>query len=135
MLEGTEARDGVEAAEAVGADLEGVLEPSVEPVPPARRRLRRRERDADAGASADPDEVEQGTPAATQIEHAPAGVDPDLIGDVLVLSTLGLLEAEREIAVELGAAEVRQLAQAEPEDAVDERVGELEVVAIGHLRG
>jgi hypothetical protein len=48
-----------------------------------------------------------------------------------VLAALGLLEAEREVAVELRAAEVRQLAQAEPEDAVGERVGEVEVAAGG----
>ena len=39
---------------------------------------------------------------------------------------------QREVAVVLRSAEVRQLAQAEPEDPVDQRIGELEVLAVGH---
>ena len=73
------------------------------------------------------DEVEQRAPAAAQVEHAPARPDPDLLGHVLVLAPLRLLEGQREVAVVLGSAEVGELSQAEPEDAVDQRVGELEV--------
>jgi Glutamine synthetase, catalytic domain len=46
-----------------------------------------------------------------------------------VLAPLGLLEAEREVTVVLGSAEVRKLAQAQPEDAIDQRIREIEVVA------
>ena len=57
-------------------------------------------------------------PAATEVEHAAAGLDPDLLGDVLVLAPLRLLERQREVAVVLGAAEVRELAHAEAEDPI-----------------
>ena len=60
------------------------------------------------------------------------GPIPICSGDVLVLAPLRLLEGEGEVAVVLGAAEVGQLAQAEPEDPVDQRVGELEILAVGH---
>jgi len=52
---------------------------------------------------------------------------------VNALVPLGLLEAQREVAVVFGAAEIRQLAEAQPEDPVDQRVGEVEVVAVGHV--
>ena len=132
MLEGAEARDGVERAEAVARDLPRVVEVDVEAVAPAGRRLRGGQGDADPGAASAADEVEQRAPAAAEVEHAPARSDPDLLGHVLVLAPLGLLEAQREVAVVLGSAEVRELSQAEPEDAIDQRVGELEVVAVGH---
>ena len=77
---------------------------------------------------------QQRPPPAAEVEHPPAGPDPDLLGHVLVLAPLRLLEAEREIAVVLGAAEVRQLAEAEPEDAVGQRVREVDLRLVGHLR-
>src|SRR6476646_7101302 len=49
-----------------------------------------------------------------------------------MLTTLGLLEAQGEIAVVLGAAEVRKLSQTEPKDAIDKRIGELEIRAFSH---
>ena len=49
-----------------------------------------------------------------------------------MLATLGLLEAQGEIPVVLGAAEVRELSQTEPEDAIDQRIGELEIRAVSH---
>jgi hypothetical protein len=46
-----------------------------------------------------------------------ARTDVDLLGDVVVLAPLGLLEAQgEEVTVVLGAAEVRELAEAEPYD-------------------
>src|SRR5450755_1875801 len=50
-----------------------------------------------------------------------------------MLAPLGLLEAQGEVAVVLGAAEVRELSQTEPEDAIDQRIGELEILAVSHL--
>ena len=94
--------------------------------------LRRRQGDPDAARASAADEVEQRPPAAAEVEHPPPGPDPDLLATYSCLRRCASLEAEREVAVVLGAAEVRQLTQAEPEDAVDQRVGELEVVAIGH---
>ena len=80
------------------------------------------------------DVVEQRPPAAAEVEQPPPGLDPDLLGDVLVLAPLRLLEREREVTVVLGAAEVGELAQAEPEDPVDQRVGEVDVRAVGHAK-
>jgi hypothetical protein len=51
-----------------------------------------------------------------------------------VLSPLRLLERQREVTVVFGTAEVGQLAEAEPEDPVDQRVREVEAIAICHLR-
>src|SRR5258707_13013791 len=58
--------------------------------------------------------------------------DAQLIGDVLVLAPLRRLKAEREVAVVLGAAEVRELPHAEPEHPVCQRVGEVDVLPVGH---
>jgi hypothetical protein len=60
------------------------------------------------------------------------GSDPDLLSHIFVLSPLGVLQADREVAVVLGAAEVCKLTHAQPKDAVGERVGEVDVVAISH---
>ena len=90
------------------------------------------ERHADALGAALADEGEQRPPAAAEVEDPPSGPDPDPLGDELVLSPLRLLEREREVTVVLGAAEVGQLAEAEPEDPVDQRVGEVEILAAGH---
>ena len=132
VLEGAEAGDRVERPEALARQLAGVEQPHVEPVPPARRRLCARERHAQRRPAAAAHEVEQRAPAAAEVEHPPPGPDPDLLGDVLVLAPLRLLEADREVAVVLRAAEVRELAEAEPEDAVGQRVGEVELRPIGH---
>ena len=133
MLEGAEAGDRVEATEARRGSTCRAS---------SRRTSRpwRRQASACADESVTPtpgrpalaDEGEQRAPAAAEVEHAPAGPDPDLLGDVLVLAPLRLLERQREVAVVLRAAEVGQLAEAEPEDPVDQRVGELEVLAVGH---
>src|SRR5581483_2087740 len=79
------------------------------------------------------EEVQERAPTAAQIEDAPAGLDAQLFRDVLVLSALRLLEGEAEVAVELRAAEVCELAHAEPEDPVRQRVGEVDVAVVGHL--
>src|SRR5262249_18432243 len=117
----------------VAGELPRVGEAHVEAVAPARRDLRGRERDPDARPAAPADDVEHRSPPATQVEDAPARTDPDLLGDEVVLAGLGLLEAEREVPVVLGAAEVGQLSQAESEQSVDQRVGELEVIAVSHV--
>ena len=119
MLEAADARDGVERAEGVAGDPPRIVKVDVEAVPPARRHLRRGQRDADPRAAAVADEVQQRPPPAAEIEHPATGSDADLLGHVLVLAPLGLLEAQREITVVLGAAEVRELSQTKPEDAID----------------
>jgi hypothetical protein len=106
----------------------------VEPVPPARRRLRRGQRDTDPGAAAAVDESEERAPATAEVQHAPSRPDPDLVGHVLVLALLSLFETEREVAVVLGPAEVGQLTETEPEDTIDQRIGELEIRAVSHGR-
>ena len=132
MLERAEARDAVEHAEALARHLPRIEQVDVEPVPAARRRLRGGQGHADPGAAPAPDIVQQRTPPAAQVEHTPPRPDPDLLGHEGVLAPLSLLETQREVAVVLGSAEIRQLTQAEPEDAIDQRIGELEVLALGH---
>ena len=132
MLEGAEAGDGVEAPVLLRRQLSGVSNLDLEAVATARCRLRRGQRHPDPVTTALADEGQQRPPAAAEVQHPHPWLDPDLLGDVLVLSALSLLEAEREITVVLCAAEVSQLAEAEPKDPVDQRVGELEVGAIGH---
>ena len=132
VLERAEARDAVEHAEALARHLPRIEQVDVEPVPAARRRLRGGQGHADPGAAPAPDIVQQRTPPAAQVEHAPPRPDPDLLGHEGVLAPLSLFETQREVAVVLGSAEIRQLTQAEPEDAIDQRIGELEVLALGH---
>jgi hypothetical protein len=132
VLEGAQARDRVELAEAVAVHLQRVVEPDVEAVAPARLRLSARQRDPHPLRTALAHVVQERSPAAAEVQHAPAGIDADLIRHVLVLASLGLLERHREVAVVLRAAEVRELSEAEPEDAVDQRIRELEVGAVGH---
>src|SRR6476469_7439248 len=107
MLEATDARDRIERAEAVAGDLPHVVEVDVETVAPTGSHLRRGQRDADPGPTSGADEMQQRSPPAAEIEHPPAGPDADLLGHILMLATLGLLEAQGEIPVVLGAAEVR----------------------------
>src|SRR5581483_3245778 len=132
MLKRTEARDGVEHAEALSVDLARVLEVDLEPVPAAGRQLCRRERHAHRDASARSGIGYQRPPATTQVEQASARPDSHLFGDIVVLAALGLLEAEREIPVEHRAAEIRQLTEAEPDDPVGQRVGEVGIPAVRH---
>ena len=95
------------------------MEVDIEAVPPAGRACAGQVTPTRCAAAAD--EVEQRAPAAAQVEQAPPGSDPDLLGHVLVLAPLGVFEAQREVTVVLGAAEVRELSQAVPEDAIDQR--------------
>ena len=118
-----------------GRTSQRVREVDVEAVAPAGLGLRGGERDADARRAPAADVVQQRPPAAAEVEHPPAGRDPDLLGDVVVLAALGLLERQREVAVVLGPAEVGHLAQAEAEDAVDQRVGEVEVARSAMVLG
>ena len=67
-------------------------------------------RDTHAAPPTLPNDVEHRAPPAPQVEHAPIRLDSDLLGHVVVLAPLGLFEAEGEVAVVLGAAEVSQLA-------------------------
>src|SRR5207249_22619 len=56
VLEGAQARDGVELTKARAGDVARVVKADVEPVPAARRRLRGGQRDTDAGAAPAADE-------------------------------------------------------------------------------
>src|SRR5436305_4425942 len=132
MLEATDARDGVERAEAVAGDLPRVVQVDVETVPPTGSHLRGGQRDAHPGATSVADEIQERPPPAAEIEHAAARPDAYLLGHILMLAPLGLLEAQGEITVVLGAAEVRELPETEPEDAIDQRIGELEIRAVSH---
>jgi hypothetical protein len=78
------------------------------------------------------DEVEQRAQPTAQVEYAAARSDPDLLGHVAVLAPLSLFPAQREVTVVLGRAEVGGLSQAEPEDAIGQRLCELEAFAGGH---
>jgi hypothetical protein len=120
VLEGTEARHGVEGPELLTSDLPRVSQVDVETVPPAGGRLGGGERQADAHAPPAADERKQRSPTAAEVEHTPVRPDPDLLGHKLMLASLGLLEGQREVAVVLRPAEVGELAEAEPEDAIGE---------------
>ena len=135
MLEGAEARNGIEGAHALARHLPRVEKVDVEAVAAARRQLRRGQGRPHAHAAALTDVVEQRPPAAPQIEDAPTRADSDLLCHVLVLASLSLLEAEREVAVVLRSAEVRQVSQAEPNDAVGQRIGEVDVPPVSHSPG
>jgi len=78
--------------------------------------------------------IEQRAPSAAQVEHASTGSETDLLSDIVVLALLGLLQCQREVPVVLRAAEVGELAQTESKHAVDQRIGELEILAGGHER-
>src|ERR1700733_1316647 len=134
MLKRAEARDGVERAEAFPIDLTGVLEVDLKSVPAASSQLRRGQRHPHAGPAARPGVGEQRPPAATEIEQASPWPDPDLFGHVLVLAPLRRLEAERKVTVKLGAAEIGQLPQAEADDPIRQRVGEVGVPSVRHRR-
>ena len=45
---------------------------------------------------------------------------------------LSLLETQRKVTVVLRSAEIRELPQAQPNDAIDQRIGELEILTISH---
>ena len=132
MLERAEAGHRVERAEGLALERAGVEEVHVETVSTARGELRGGERDADTTGAVTTNDVEQRSPSAAQVEHAPARCDPELLDDELVLARLRLFEGQREVTVVLGAAEVGHLTEAESEHPVDQRIGELEVVAISH---
>ena len=92
-------------------------------MPLAGRHLRRGQRDTDPRAALLADEVQQRTPPAAKIQYAPARSDPDLLADELVLAPLSLLQTQREVTVVPSrAAEVRELPQAQPNDAIDQRI-------------
>ena len=134
MLEGAEARHGVEPTEALSAHPPCVEQLDVKAVAPARRRLRSGQGHADPRAAPIADKVQQRTPSTAQVEYPLARSDPELFGHVLVLSALSLLQAQREVAVVLGSAEVGELSHAESKDPIGQRVGEVEILAISHRR-
>jgi hypothetical protein len=86
----------------------------------------------DPGATSVADEIQQRPPPAAEIEHSAVGPDAYLLGHILMLAPLGLLEAQGEITVVLGAAEVRELSQTQPENAIDQRIGEREICPVSH---
>jgi hypothetical protein len=105
----------------------------VETVPPTGSHLLGGQGDTDPCRTPVADEAQQRPPAAAEIEHPAARPDADLLGDILMLAPLGLLEAQREVTVVLGAAEVREFPQTEPEDAIDQRIRELQIRAVSHV--
>jgi hypothetical protein len=84
---------------------------NIEAAPSTGRRLRGRQGDAKPRPAPFAHVLEQCAPAAAQIKFASARTDIDLLTDVVVLAPLGLLEAQREVTVLVGAAEVRELAR------------------------
>src|SRR5436305_2705699 len=104
----------------------------VQTVAPAGGELRLGKGDAHACRADVPDVVEQAAPAATEVEDPSPGGDPDLLSHVLVLAALSLLEGQREVAVVLRPAEIRELAQAQTDDAVGQRVAEIDVLLVSH---
>ena len=112
VLEGAEARDRVERAEALADHLPRVIQVHVEAVATAGGDLCRGQGHADSLCADAADKVEQPTPAAAQVEDPASWLDPDLLGHVVVLASLSLFEGQREVAVVLGSAEVRELPQA-----------------------
>jgi hypothetical protein len=72
-------------------------------------------------------------PPTAKIEHPAAWPDTDLLGHIVMLAPLCRLEAQREVTVVLGATEVGEFSQTEPEDAIDQRISELLIRAVSHL--
>src|SRR5947209_15527216 len=132
MLKRAEASDCAERAEALAVDLARILEVDLEPVPTAGGQLRRGKRHPHPNPSAPADISQQRTPATTQVEQASPRADPDLFGHIVVLEALRLLEGAREFAVEERTAEIGQFTEAEPDDSVGQRVGEVDVLAVRH---
>ena len=132
MLERAEAGGGVERTEGVAGDLACILEVDVESVALAGLELGRGKRHADAAGADIAKVVEQGSPAAAEVDHSLARLEPQLLGHVRVLAPLRLLERQREVAVVLGAAEVGHVTETQPDHLVGQRVGEVDVVAVSH---
>jgi hypothetical protein len=107
---------------------------NVETMPPTGSHLLGGQRDTDPSGAPVADEAQQRPPTTAEIEHSAARSDVDLVGHIRLLAPLGLLEAQREVTVVLGAAEVREFPQTEPQDPIDQRIGGLEIRAVsGHL--
>ena len=87
-------------------------------MPAAGRQLRRGQRHSHTSPAALSGVGEQRTPAATEVEQPSARPNRELFGHVLVLAQLRLLEAEREVPVELRTAEIGQFTEAEPDDPI-----------------
>src|SRR5207247_2806314 len=132
MLEGADAGDAIETTESVTGDGAAVVEMHVEAVAAARGPLAPRQRHADPGPATRFHIPQQPTPAAPHVERALPGDEPQLLPHERVLAALRLLQSEREVAVVLGATEVSGLADAQPEDLVDQGVGEIDVALAGH---
>ena len=66
------------------------------------------------------------------IRDSLTGFDSDLFGHVLVLAPLSLLKGLREVAVVLGPAEIRQLTKTQTDNAIGQRIAEIDVFAVGH---
>jgi hypothetical protein len=130
VLKGAEARDGVEGSERLTRNTPRVVKVDVEPVTAAGRGLGRGQGDADPGRADAPDVVQQPAPPAAEVEYATTGFEAELLGDIVVLAALCLLQAQGKIAVELGSAEIGELSETEPDDAVSQRIGEIKVFAI-----
>ena len=104
----------------------------VEAVAAARGELAPRQRHADARRAVRLDVAQQSAPATPHVERALARREPQLVPHEGMLAALRFFEREREVAVVFGAAEVPGLADAQPEDLVDEGVGEIDVALRRH---
>ena len=133
MLKRPQARHGIKAAKTLAADVPRILEVDLEAVLAAGRQLGRGQGDPHPRAAASPSVCQQWTPATAEVQQPASRPDPDLGRHIVMLAPLRLLEAEREVPIEFGAAEIRQLTQAEPDDPVGEGIGEVDVAAIRHL--
>ena len=132
MLERSQARHGVESAEGVACHGATIHHVHVEAVAAAGRRLSPGKGDAGPEGPAPPGKLEEGTPAAAEVEHAGARADPELIGHERVFAPLRRFERKREVAVVHRAAEIGLLADAEAEEPVNGGVDEIEVARGGH---
>ena len=132
MLEGAQADHPVEGAKGFRGHRPGVHQVDVKSVPDVGLLLTMRQRHADAANAKVPEVGQHRAPSAAEVEDPAAGRHLNLPGNVFVLAALRLLQREREVAVILGAAEIGKLADAHPEEAIGERVGEIDVGSSGH---
>jgi hypothetical protein len=132
VLKRPEARDRIKPAKGLARHPTRVANVDVEAVATASCCLSRGQRYAQPARADVTNVVQQPAPTTAEIKHPSPRPNPDLLGHVLVFAALRLLKAQREVAVVFGSAEVRQLAQAESNDPISQRIGEVQVLTVGH---
>src|SRR5262249_55861118 len=118
VLHRADRSDRIEAAERVPGDVPPVHEVRLEPSAKAGLVLARGERDADPVGATLADRAQQRPPAAADVENPGAGADPKAVQDQAVLVALRLVETLPEVTVEERAGEVRVVAERGAEDLV-----------------